>query len=52
MADSCNWVDDGGTSRQGLRIVEVGWTEREDAQDALAIEDHRDRHCAGDHSLR
>ena len=38
MADSCNWVDDGGTTRQGLRIVEVGWTERQDAQDPLAIE--------------
>lgn len=38
MADSCNWVDDGGTTRQGLRIVEVGWTEQQDAHAPLAIE--------------
>ncbi len=31
MAESCRWIDDGGITRQGLRIVEVGWTEQQDA---------------------
>ena len=32
-ARDCSWIDDGGVSRRGVRIVEVGWTEAQDPND-------------------